>query len=131
SMYKKNLVFIAACLGMLLFGISLITLDSLATNLQQKFNLDGIASVTLFSILPIGLLTGSVFFSLLCDRYGYKRLLVLACVAMFVGFQGIAYASTLGLLKLSIYFIGVGGGVINGATNSVVADISEKNKGAN
>lgn len=130
-MYKKNLVFIAACLGMLLFGISLITLGSLATNLQQKFNLDGIASGTLFSILPIGILTGSVFFGPICDRYGYKRLLVLACVAMFAGFQGIAYASTLGLLKLSIYFIGVGGGVINGATNAVVADISEKNKGAN
>ena len=130
-MYKKNLVFISACLGMLIFGISLITLGSIAINLQQKFNLDAIASGTLFSILPIGILTGSVFFGPICDRYGYKLLLALACVAMFAGFQGIAYTSALGLLKLSIYLVGVGGGVINGATNAVVADISEKNKGAN
>ena len=116
---------------MLIFGISLITLGSIAINLQQKFNLDAIASGTLFSILPIGILTGSVFFGPICDRYGYKILLVLACIAMFAGFQGIAYTSTLGLLKLSIYLVGVGGGVINGATNAVVADISEKNKGAN
>ncbi len=131
AMYKKNFVFFAACLGMLLFGISLITLGSMATNLQQKFNLDGIASGTLFSILPIGILTGSIFFGPVCDRYGYKKLLILACLAMFAGFQGIAYSSTLGLLKISIYFIGISGGVINGATNAVVADISEKNKGAN
>lgn len=130
-MYKKNLVFIAACLGMLLFGISLITLGSIAINLQQKFNLDGIASGTLFSILPVGILTGSIFFGPVCDRYGYKKLLIFACLAMFAGFQGIAYAPSLGLLKLSIYFFGVGGGVLNGATNAVVSDISDKNKGAN
>lgn len=130
-MYKKNLVFIAACLGMLLFGISLITLGSIATNLQQKFNLDGIASGTIFSILPVGILTGSIFFGPVCDRYGFKKLLILACLAMFAGFQGIAYATSLGLLKLSIYFFGIGGGVLNGATNAVVSDISDENKGAN
>ena len=79
---------------MLIFGISLITLGSIAINLQQKFNLDAIASGTLFSILPIGILTGSVFFGPICDRYGYKLLLALACVAMFAGFQGIAYTSS-------------------------------------
>lgn len=130
-MHKKNLVFIAACLGMLLFGISLITLGSIATNLQQKFNLDGIASGTIFSILPVGILTGSIFFGPVCDRYGYKKLLILACLAMFAGFQGIAYANSLGILKLSIYFFGVGGGVLNGTTNAVVSDISDENKGAN
>ncbi|WP_164735357.1 MFS transporter [Pseudoflavitalea rhizosphaerae] len=129
-MYKKNLVFLAACLGMLLFGISLITLGAVAGFLKQKFQLDGIAAGTIFSLLPIGILTGSLVFGPVCDRYGYKWLLVLACLGMFAGFEGIAYAGSLPWLKLSVYVFGVGSGIVNGATNAVVADISTRNKGA-
>lgn len=121
----------AACAGMLLFGISLITLGSVATDLKAKFGLDGIATGTLFSILPLGILSGSLVFGPVCDRYGYKTLMVLACMAMFAGFEGIAFAPSLGMLKSCIYVFGVGGGIINGATNAVVADISKENKGAN
>ena len=49
---------------------------------------------------------------------------------MFAGFEGIAYAGSLNVLKICIYLFGVGGGIINGATNALVADISVKNKGA-
>lgn len=129
-MYKKNLVFLAACLGMLLFGISLITLGAVASFLKQKFQLNGIAAGTLFSLLPFGILTGSLIFGPVCDRFGYKWLLVLACMGMFAGFEGIAYASSLPWLKASVYLFGVGSGIVNGATNAVVADISTRNKGA-
>lgn len=125
--YKKNLIFPACCFGMLLFGISLITLGAVAPDLKQKFMLDGKGSGTLFSILPVGILTGSLLFGPVCDRYGYKFLLILACLGMFAGFEGIANASSLPVLEVCIYIFGVGGGIINGATNALVADISAKN----
>ena len=50
---------------------------------------------------------------------------------MFVGFEGIAYAHSLTLLKACIFIFGLGGGIINGATNAVVADISAEKKAAN
>lgn len=129
---KKNIfVFMAACAGMFLFGITFITLGSVATDLKTKFSLDGIAAGTLFSILPLGILTGSLIFGPVCDRYGYKLLLILACAGIFVGFEGIAYAKSLGLLKLCIYIFGVCGGILNGTTNAIVADISQEYKGAN
>lgn len=129
---NKNLTaFIAACAGMFLFGITLITLGSVATDLKSKFQLNGIDAGTLFSILPFGILTGSLIFGPVCDRYGYKLLLILACIGMFAGFEGIAYSHSLDLLKISIFIFGVGGGIINGATNAVVADISIEHKGAN
>ena len=130
-MYKKTPVFLAACFGMLLFGISLITLGSITPHLKTKFMLDDVATGTLFSILPIGILSGSLLFGPVCDRYGYKLLLILACLGMFAGFEGIAYASSLSVLKICILIFGLGGGIINGATNAVVADISDVNKGAN
>ncbi|MBO9681667.1 MAG: MFS transporter [Flavisolibacter sp.] len=129
---KNNLAaFVAACAGMFLFGVTLITLGSVATDLKEKFQLDGIAAGTLFSILPFGILSGSLIFGPVCDRYGYKLLLILACIGMFAGFEGIAFSNSLSGLKISVFVFGLGGGIINGGTNAVVADISPKHKGAN
>ena len=129
-MFNKKLVFGAACAGLLLFGIGLITLGSVAPDLKNKFHLDEISSGTIFSILPLGILTGSLLFGPICDKYGYKLLLIVACILMFCGFEGIAYSPGLTLLKVSVFFFGVGGGAINGATNAAVADISVTDKGA-
>ena len=114
-MRTSRLVFFCACLGMLLFGISLITLGSVAPALREKFQLDAIASGTLFSILPIGILAGSLLFGPFSDRYEYKVILILSCLFIFAGFQGIAYASSLAMLKICIFLFGFGGGAINGA----------------
>lgn len=130
-MSKNTLIFIAACAGMFLFGITLITLGSVATDLKEKYQLTAVESGILFSILPLGILSGSLIFGPVCDRYGYKLLLILACVGVFAGFEGIAYSHSFLLLEISIFVFGVGGGVINGATNAVVSDISETHKGAN
>lgn len=130
-MYNKRLIFWAACIGILFFGISITTLGSVVPGLKLKFGLDEIASGTLFSILPFGLLVGSLIFGPLCDRYGYKLLLVLACISMFIGFEGIAFAPTQLLLQACVFLFGLGGGAINGATSALVSDISDENKGAN
>jgi MFS transporter, FHS family, glucose/mannose:H+ symporter len=129
-MFNKNPVFWAACAGILLFGIGLITLGSVAPDLRSKFDMDELSSGTLFSIMPIGILTGSLVFGPICDKYGYKLLLIISCVLLFFGFLGIAYAPGISLLKLCVFVFGLGGGAINGATNGVVADISEEHKGA-
>ena len=130
-MYNKRLNFWAACAGILLFGVSITTLGSVLPDLRTKFLLDDIAAGTLFSILPFGLLVGSLIFGPICDRYGYKALLGAACLSMFAGFEGIAYAPSMGLLQACIFLFGMGGGAINGATSALVSDISDENKGAN
>ncbi|HEY8512966.1 MAG TPA: MFS transporter [Cyclobacteriaceae bacterium] len=130
-MNQYKLTFASACFGMLLFGVSLITLGSVSSDLQDKFQLDAVDSGTLFSILPIGIILGSLLFGPVSDRYGYKFFFVVSCVCLLIGFQGIARSESIGLLRLCIFLFGFGGGAINGATNAVVADISSNNKGAN
>jgi fucose permease len=129
--FNKTTLFISACCGLLLFGIALLTLGSVSQGLQQNFKLDKLEAGTLFAILPAGLLTGSLFFGPVCDRYGYKILLVSACLLLATGFTGIAYSPSKGWLQCSIFIFGLAGGIINGATNAVVADISGEYKGAN
>ncbi len=127
--YSKKRVSVAACLSIFLFGTGLITLGAVAPELKQRFLLDDMSAGTLFSILPLGILTGSLLFGPIADRFGYRLLLSVSCLLMFVGFEGIAFSDSMILLKLAIFCFGTGGGAINGATSAVVADISEQ-KGA-
>lgn len=130
-MYSKKAVFWSSCLGMLLFGIVLITLGSVIPDLRIKLNLDEISSGTLFSILPFGVLTGSMVFGPIVDKHSYKVLLVLSCIIVSTGFIGIGFTHDLFILKICAFLIGISGGALNGATNALVADISEKDKSAN
>ena len=130
-MSSSRLIFASAYLGMLLFGVSLITLGSVAPGLREKFSLDSISIGALFSILPFGILTGSLLFGPFADRYGYKIIFVLAGLAMFAGFQGIAYASSITTLSVCVFLFGLGGGVMNGSTNAVVSDVGTTKKSAN
>src|SRR5688500_4043094 len=127
-MHQFRYVFFSGCLAMLLFGIALITLGSSAVALQDKFHLDAAGFGALFSILPLGILAGSLLFGPFADRYGYKIILIVSCLCMFAGFQGIAYVSSFSLLKACIFIFGFGGGILNGASNAAVADISKTNK---
>lgn len=129
--YNKKLAFAAACSGMLIFGMTIVTLGSLANELKTKFELSNYDSGTLFSILPIGLIIGSLIFGPVCDRYGYKYLMFAAALGIFIGFEGIAYSHNINMLRSFIFLFGVSGGVINGATNSIVVDLSDEHKGPN
>jgi len=120
-------------MGMLLFGIALITLGSVAPDLTLKLKLDSGSAGALFSILPFGILIGSVTFGPIADQFGYKWLMVVSCFGFFLSFEGIAFSDSINPLRVAIFFVGLFGGVINGATNSVVADITSvsSGKGAN
>ncbi len=131
QVYNKKIAFAAACTGMLVFGITIVSLGSLANELKEKFLLSNYDSGTLFSILPFGLIIGSVVFGPVADRYGYKNLISLAAVGIFIGFEGIAYSNDINLLRAFIFLFGISSGVINGATNSIVVDLSDEHKGPN
>lgn len=128
-MYKRALIFLAACISIFIFGAGLTTLGSVAFILKERFNLNDIAAGTLFSILPSGILAGSLLFGPISDRYGYKLMLAISCICMFAGFEGIAFAKSLPVLRVSVFLFGLGGGAINGGTSAVMSDIS-KSKGA-
>src|SRR5438270_1241592 len=102
-MYKRNLVFAAACLGMLLFGILFLSLGSVVNLLQSKFHLDNNSIGTLTAILPLGILAGSLIFGPVVDRYGYKSLLMVCALLVMAGLEVIAFAKSLGWVQAGIF----------------------------
>jgi len=129
-MYHKNLVFTAACLGMLLFGIVFLSLGSVNNMLAERFQLDDNALGTLTALLPFGILTGSLVFGPVVDRFGYKWMLVACALLVGGGLEGMAFAGSKGSIQFCVFLIGVGGGGLNGATNALAADVSEGERGA-
>ncbi len=129
-MYKRNLVFGAACLGMLLFGIVFLSLGSVNNLLAERFHLDANGIGTLTALLPFGILAGSLIFGPIVDRFGYKWMLIVCALLVMASLEGMAFANTRGLVQFFVFLIGFGGGVLNGATNALAADVSEGQRGA-
>jgi MFS transporter, FHS family, glucose/mannose:H+ symporter len=129
-MYKKNLVFAAACFGMLLFGIVFLSLGSVVNMLANRFSLDDNHIGTLTALLPGGILAGSLIFGPIVDRFGYKWLLIFCSLMVLVALEGIAFANKKIWVQFFILLIGFGGGMLNGATNALVADVSAGERGA-
>ncbi len=103
--------FTAACMGMLLFGVVIITLGSMLPSLITKFQLNEIKAGTLTALLPFGILTGSLLFGPIVDRHSYKYLLITCVLLIMIGIEGIAFTESIQVLHLSIFLIGLGGDV--------------------
>jgi fucose permease len=123
-MPRDSFVFAAACAGMLLFGIVFLSLGSVNNMLAERFQLDSNAIGTLTALLPFGILAGSLLFGPVVDRYGYRWLLVAAALVVGAGLEGLAFADRKGVVQLFVFLIGFGGGVLNGSTNALAADVS-------
>ncbi len=129
--YNKRFIFWGACAGMLLFGICFITLGSVTLHLKEKFDFSDLQIGSLFAVLPLGIIVGSLVFGPIVDRHGYKWLLFASALSLSIGFYGIGNSDSLSILRMAVFIFGVGGGAINGATNALVALISDQNKVAN
>lgn len=130
-MYNRKLVFTAACLGIFMFGIILTTLGSILPFIIEKFGIDKTSAGSLMLLMSFGILTGSLIFGPVVDRYGYKFILVICSAIIFIGLEAVAFSSYFDLLRIAVFVVGFAGGVINGGTNALVADISEGEKSAN
>lgn len=124
-MKNKTIAFIANFTGIFLFGISMVIIGSILPVLKSRFGMTDIEAGGLFTILPIGLLIGSVLFGPIVDKFGYRGVLSVASLFLAIGFLGIAHAPSIFLLTVCIFFFGIGGGTINGATSALVSDLSE------
>lgn len=129
-MYNRRQVFWAACLGMLIFGVVLTTLGAILPSVIERFGVEMAHAGSLFLLMSFGILVGSLVFGPIVDRYGYKGLMLLCSGLILLGLEGIAFAPSFEWLRLAVLLIGLGGGVINGGANALVADISEGGRSA-
>ena len=120
----KTKVLIAGFTGMIFFGVAFVILGAVMPSLLEKFSIDHTQASMLAGLLPVGILLGSLLFGPVIVRFGYKSLIITASLTTFFGLQWLALSETITSARISIFLIGLGGGVLNGLTNSLVSDIS-------
>lgn len=128
---QKKHLFIAACTGMLLFGVTMTSLGSILPGIISRYHIDEIAAGILASLLPLGILAGSFVFGPVIDNYGYKYLFIICTLLIVMALEGVAFSTDFFLLRLCFFAVGFGGGIINGSTNALVNDISTEGRSAN
>jgi fucose permease len=117
-------------LGMLTFGIVLTTLGAILPSLIARFGMSRTDAGALFVVMSFGILVGSLVFGPIVDRRGYRGMLLAGVALIALGLGGIAYAPSVQLLRVMIALVGIGGGIINGGTNALVADVSAGGRSA-
>ena len=128
--YRHGLVFASACLGMLLFGVTLTTIGAALPSLIPRYGLDRTSAGSLLSTLSLGILAASVVFGPIVDRHGYKGVLIAAALGVMVGLEGIALAPTASFVAAAVCLFGFSGGILNGSTNALVSEISVQGRGS-
>lgn len=128
--FNKTRVYVAACIGMMFFGAAFIVMGAVLPAMTAKYSLDEAQSSLLVAFLPFGILIGSLLFGPIADRFGYKMLLCFSTLMVSFGLFGLSHFDHFGLLRASIFIIGLGGGILNGETNAIVADIYTGEKAA-
>lgn len=129
-MTNRRTLFVIACLGLVTFGIVLTLLGTVLPSVIERFGIGKAAAGSLFLLNTFGILVGSLVFGPVVDRWGYKEMLLVALGIVVVGIEGIAFASSMIWLRASLLLTGFGGGMINGGTNALVADISTEGRTA-
>lgn len=126
-MNKRTLQFVATGLVMMLFGITMVVVGTINNYLTVTFNTDKFFIGFCASVLAAGILTGSFLFGPVTDRFGYKPVMLFGVIMVIAGITGIIFAEAVGIIPYLFFMIGLGGGVINGVTNVIVADIFPEN----
>jgi len=125
-MYKddnKNLIFAACCIGLAFFGVTMLALGPVLSQLGEGAN-------ALPATLSVGIIMSTVIFGPIADKFGYKWLLIIGLAMALSGIQGLANLINISLLHVSVLMLGAGGGILNGATNALVSEIyDDKTRG--
>lgn len=126
---SSRTLFVCASLCLVTFGIVLTTLGAVLPSVMERFAIDKTSAGALLLLMTFSVLAGAMVFGPVVDRYGYQAILVAATGLVIAGLEGVAFAPSMGWLRLAVFLTGFGGGIINGGANTLVSDISGDARG--
>lgn len=122
--YSTETVNFAACLAMTFFGVAMLSLGVLLPQLIVSVP----QAIGLPPYLSVGVILGTILFGPIMDRFGYKTLLIVSTLLLMLGLVFLVASVNMNVLRLGIFLVGFGGGIVNGETNALVSDIYDDEK---
>lgn len=109
--------------GMFLFGLSMALIGAFLPFLPERLSVSFAEVGAMFLVMNFAMLIASLVLGLVADRFGLKLPLVagawLVALALFL----FGHATRVSHLLPAVAFLGFGGGLLNGGTNTLVADL--------
>jgi len=128
STIKRNQLFVASCLSLLVTSLSFGIRAGLLNTWAHEFALDqqqiGIITGTAFWGFPLAIIVGGI----VVDIIGMKKLLIAAFIFHAIGIFLTIVASGFWPLFISTLLIGMGNGTVEAACNPLVASLYTTNK---
>jgi fucose permease len=115
----------AACAGMFVFGIVMALLGAILPSLAGRLEFSTADIGTLFLAMNGAMLAASLVLGLAMDRFGMKPPLAAGPVLVAAALLMILRATAFADLIPAVALLGVGGGALNGASNTLVADLHD------
>ena len=122
--------YIAACVAIFIFGMEYIVLGSILPIFKETMSAGQIT--LLATLLPIGVLVGSMLFGPFQDNHGYRRVLIAFTALGMLGLAILADAKAYSIIAASVVLVGISSGALNGSASAIMSDIStERNRATN
>ena len=118
----------AAYAGMFVFGIVMALLGAVLPALSTRLEFQVADIGTLFLAMNLAMLACSSFIGVAMDRYGMKPPLAIGPLLVASALALIARAARFDGLIPAVVLVGLGGGALNAATNTLVADLHDDPK---
>ncbi len=115
----------AAYAGMFVFGIVMALLGAVLPALAGRLHFEIADIGTLFLVMNGAMLATSLVVGLTIDRFGIKLPLTLAPLMVAAALVLVLRATASAALLPAVALLGIGGGALNGATNTLVADLHD------
>ena len=115
----------AAYAGMFGFGIVMALLGAILPLISQRLRFDLAQAGGLFLVMNGAMLVTTFALGPLLDRFGIKPAFLLAPLFVAGALVLIANAGAFETLQVGVILLGIGGGALNQATNTLIADLHE------
>ncbi len=114
--------------GAFVLGIAISALGSVLPALTSAIGFQKAAAGGLFLAMNFARLIGSFVFGPICDRFGFRTLLLFSTLLISAAFGLLSAAAAYGTVLLSLVILGLGAGALNGAINALLNDVSPERR---
>ena len=123
SEIRKGWLTGGAYAGMFVFGIVMALLGAILPLISRQIGFDLAQAGNLFLVMNCAMLASMLSLGPLIDRFGQKPVLVGGSLCVAAALALLNSAAGYGMIVASAGLLGVGGGALNGATNTLVSDL--------
>src|SRR6185312_3362239 len=118
----------ASYAGMFGFGIVMALLGAILPLISARLRFDLAEAGNLFLAMTATMLVVTLSLGPLLDRYGIKPVLTIAPLLVAAALMLVANANSFAALVAAVVLLGAGGGALNQATNTLIADLHEDSR---